>query len=144
MYLQAAINSELAYKIESYLKYNSLSLDEFALNCDLSPEDVKRALNRKSIKISDVLRVCNEIGIGLNSLAYPPEESGYKQFVEKMAPIIASDNAQAVKITEFKNLQANLKIEDKKWDRYCLWAKYEVSEALEKSKKNKSSIYQDL
>lgn len=132
MHLQKAIDYELYYRIDSYMEKNNLNSDEFALKCRLPLEEMERVLNKKTVSVSSALKICKALDIDLKSVTYPPNnEIEYKDYFDKMVEIVVSNKSQKEKIGLAARLRDSEYIDKKIWNRYCLWALYEVCKTLE-------------
>lgn len=128
MDLENAIHVELAYHINKYLSANDLGIEEFAESCGLSAATVTMAVNRADIPVSDMVKVCDKLGILLNELRYPPKnEPQYTELSSKFWSICTSDLGAGEKRQAALLVRQNTTLDAQTWERYITWLKYEVT-----------------
>ena len=137
MDLENAIHVELAYRINKYLSANDLSIEEFADSCGLSAATVTMAVNRADIPVSDMVKICDKLGILLNELRYPPkDEPQYIDISNKLLSICTSDLGSGAKRQAALLVRQNTTLDAQTWKRYVTWLEYEVTCAKTEEEQN--------
>lgn len=79
---------ELAYQIQKRLYENSLTAEVFAKQCGVPEELVAQAMEEESIPIEAVQKICDTLGISVDSLRRMPVSGNFVELQQLVLDII--------------------------------------------------------
>lgn len=84
------MDMELAYQIQKRLYESSLTAEAFAQQCGVPEELVKQAMEEESIPIEAVQKICDTLGISVDSLRRMPVSGNFVELQRLVLDIIQS------------------------------------------------------
>ncbi len=96
---------ELAFQIEKYLHENGIGKKHFAKKCGVAAKSVEKALLEMEIPISDMQKVCNVLGLSLDSLRRLPVSDSFQALQRFILTATARKGEQTIHLDEQSIMQ---------------------------------------
>lgn len=137
MDLENAVRVELAYRVSKHMAETGVTIEEFADNCDVPVDTVTMALDRSSIPLSNMVEICDTLGILLDNLRYPPrDDPRYIELSSRLLSICSSKSSPGAKRKAAFLEREKSALDAQTWRRYVTWLEYEVTCAKMEEEQN--------
>lgn len=132
MKLDDAMRAELLYRQEQFLEEAHLDPVGFGNRYGISTKNMQRVLDRKPIPKSVLENICSILGVPFSALRTPPDqEKGYQHFLQTVMELSLSPMTMEQRKERMKQEQQRMGASQSLWNRYSVWAEYEMELAKE-------------
>lgn len=127
MKLDDAMRAELLYRQEQFLEEAHLDPVGFGNRYGISTKNMQRVLDRKPIPKSVLENICSILGVPFSALRTPPDqEKGYQHFLQTVMELSLSPMTMEQRKERMKQEQQRMGASQSLWNRYSVWAEYEM------------------
>lgn len=127
MKLEEAVRAELLYRLEAFLEERHMEPKQFSEQFKIPLADVTRVLQRRELPFRRKERICAALSISPGQLESPPDGDGsFQRFLELILELSLSSLTMEQRKARMKQEQERMGASQSLWNRYSVWAEYEI------------------